>query len=178
MSYFGQLCKAMGMLAQEKGVIFLGQGVGCPGTTMSDTLREVPSPLLLEMPVAEELQAGMAIGMALGGRLPICIYPRWNFVLCAANQIVNHLDRIPIYSSYTPKVIIRTAVPSDDPFDPGPQHSDDFTDAFKKMLKTVEIYRLSSPDLIVPSYRSALTSPFSAILVEYTDLYKNERGNK
>jgi pyruvate/2-oxoglutarate/acetoin dehydrogenase E1 component len=43
----------------------MGQGVGCPGTTMSDTFRDVPAGQKLEMPVAEDMQMGMAIGMAL-----------------------------------------------------------------------------------------------------------------
>lgn len=179
MNYHDELCKAMLMLAEHPKSIFLGQGVGCAGTSMHSTLADVPREKRLEMPVAEELQMGMAIGMALEGYLPICIFPRWNFVLRAADQLVNHLDRLPIYSGgeYKPKVIIRTAVPSTSPFNPQAQHDDDFGDAFRKMLRTVWVQPLARAEQIVPHYRSAAEqySP-STILVEYTDRYRNERG--
>lgn len=168
----------MTMLAKEPNAIFMGQGMWA-GTTMSDTLKGVPDEKKLEMPVAEDLQMGMAIGMALDGMLPICIFPRWNFLLCAANQLVNHLDRLPLYSAggYNPKVIIRTAVPSTEPFNPGPQHDDDFTDAFRRMLRTVHVIQMRADWHIGEAYTEALGAPYSSILVEYTDNYKNERAN-
>ena len=176
-SYFDELCCAMALLASERNVVFMGQGVGCAGTTMSQTFRDVPAAKRLEMPVAEELQMGMAIGMALDGMLPVCVFPRWNFVLRAADQLVNHLDRLPLYSRYKPKVIIRTAVPSKQPFDPGPQHDDDFTVPFRRMLRTVKIVGLAHPADIMPAYAWALRQPRSVILVEYTEQYKNARAS-
>lgn len=167
----------MNTLASQPNAIFLGQGL-FGGTTMSQTLKDVPDKLKLEMPVAEDLQMGMAIGMALDGVLPICIFPRWNFLLCAANQIVNHLDRLPLYSNggYCPKVIIRTAVPSTMPFNPGPQHDDDFTGAFRMMLRTIEVRPAFLIDQVKMAYSHAVHSDRSMLIVEYTDHYKNERG--
>jgi len=178
--YFDELCAAMALVAQQSKSIFMGQGVGNAGTTMSDTFRDVPASQKLEMPVAEDMQMGMAIGMALGGYLPVCVFPRWNFLLCAANQLVNHLDRLQLYSDggYRPKVIIRTAVPSTSPFNPGPQHDDDFTYAFTKMLRTVNVVRLISPAMVVPAYREAIHSKDSTLLVEFVDFYKNQRGEE
>ena len=179
MTYFSSLCDAMTMLAEQPNAIFMGQGMFA-GTTMSDTLKGVPPEKKLEMPVAEDLQMGMAIGMALDGWLPICIFPRWNFLLCAANQLVNHLDRLPLYSAggYRPKVIIRTAAPSTYPFNPGPQHDDDFTGAFRSMLRMVDVVRLEMGDAdIIGAYKRALQSERSTLIVEMTEHYKEERGN-
>ena len=177
--YFSELCRAMAWLAQQPNAIFIGQGVGCAGTTMTDTLKDVPRDRLLEFPVAEDLQMGTATGMALEGLLPVCIFPRWNFMLCAANQIVNHLDRLPLFSAggYNPRVIIRVATPITQGFDPGPQHDDDFTDAFAMMTRTVNIVRLRNAEQIVPSYKAAIASAGSTLLVEYTDSYKDQRAN-
>lgn len=171
--YFSELCRAMEWLAQQPNAMFIGQGVGCAGTTLTDTLRDVPKQNLLEFPVAEDLQMGTAIGMALEGLLPVCIFPRWNFMLCAANQIVNHLDRLPIYSNggYNPRVIIRVAVPITDKFDPGPQHDDDFTAAFRAMLRTVKVVTLETAGAIMAEYQRAVAADHSTILVEYTGLY-------
>lgn len=176
-SYFEELCGAMALVAQNPRAIFMGQGVGNPGTTMSDTFRDVPAAQKLEMPVAEDMQMGMAIGMALEGKLPVCVFPRWNFLICAANQLVNHLDRLPLYSGYRPKVIIRTAVPSKFPFNPGPQHDDDMTGAFSAMLRTVRVVKLHTAGAIVPAYAEALEAQGSTLLVEFTDSYKNARAS-
>src|SRR5262249_40071520 len=178
MTYFDELCRAMGYLAGLPNTIFLGQGVGCAGTTMSQTFRGVPAEKRLEMPVAEELQMGMAIGMSLGGLLPVCIFPRWNFMLRAADQLVNHLDRLPLFSRYEPKVIIRTAVPSKDPFDPGPQHDDDFSLYFEGMFRTVEVLRIKDAKFIMPAYRSAVGSDRSTVIVELTENYRNARATE
>src|SRR5262245_58370758 len=109
----GQLLNhAMLMLAKEPNVIFLGQGVEYGGVATHAHLVDVPMDVRLEMPVAEELQLGIATGLALQGHLPICIYPRIDFMLRAADQLVNHLDKLPLMSrgDFNPKVIIRTRV--------------------------------------------------------------------
>ena len=178
MTYFTELCAAMSMLAQETNMIFLGQGVGNDGTSMAPTFIGIAPEKRLEMPVAEDLQMGMAIGMSLAGMLPVCVFPRWNFLLCAANQLVNHLERLPLYSAggYLPKVIIRVATPSTKPFYPGPQHDDDFSVPFHKMLRTVRVVQLPDAESIMPAYRRALADTYSTILVERTELYKDQRA--
>ena len=50
---------------------------------MYSTLNEsVDKNKLYELPVAEEMQMGMTLGLSLLGKTPISIYPRWNFCLC------------------------------------------------------------------------------------------------
>lgn len=170
----------MMICSEHPRAIVMGQAVAVPGTTMSSTFRDVPMEKRLEMPVAEDMQMGMATGMALAGYRPVCVFPRWNFLLCAANQLVNHLDRLPIYSrgGYRPKVIIRTAVPSKSPFNPGPQHDDDFTDAFKQMFRTINVFMLHETEEILPAYRDAMKSDTSSLLVEFTDAYRNARAEE
>jgi 2-oxoisovalerate dehydrogenase E1 component beta subunit len=178
LSYFDALGIAMELLAHEQNAIFMGQGVAPQGgTTMSDTFKNVPSEKRLEMPVAEDMQMGMAIGMALGGFLPICVFPRWNFLLLAANQLINHLDRLPLYGGVSPKVIIRTAIPSTTPFNPGPQHDDDFTAAFASMCRTVKFVRVETAKAVLMAYQEALASPISTVIVEMTEMYKDARAN-
>ena len=94
MKYSDELTKAMDFLAKDSRTIFLGQAVEYPGTAMTNTLKNIPKNKLYELPVAEEMQMGMAIGFAINGSVPITIYPRWNFLLLAANQLINHLDKI------------------------------------------------------------------------------------
>ncbi|MGO9304233.1 MAG: hypothetical protein ACLP3R_11215 [Candidatus Korobacteraceae bacterium] len=177
-SYHDELCRAMTWLGEQSKTIFIGQGVGNPGIAFSDTFNGVQADKRIEFPVAEEMQVGMCVGMSLNGYIPVCIIPRWNFMLRAADQIVNHLDRLPLYSGgvYRPKVIIRVATPSVSPFNPGPQHDADLTEAFRAMLRTVQIVRLLEATDIVPAYQRAFAGEGSTILCEFTDRYRNQRG--
>ena len=127
------------------------------------------------MPVNEEMQMGISNGLAIGGAVPISIYPRWNFLLLAMNQLVNHLDKYSIYTDgeFAPKVIIRTGIGSVRPLNPQIQHSGDYTDGFREMLSTVEVIRLDEPEDIFPAYYKAYnrTDGKSTILVEWGDFY-------
>lgn len=166
------------MLAQDKRTFFIGQAVACPGTAMTTTLKNVAREKLLELPVAEEMQMGMSIGLALSGHIPVSIFPRWNFLLVGTNQLVNHLDKLSIMSNggYQPKVIIRTGIGSVRPMHPQFQHVGDYTEAFRLMCPNVEIIRLEEPEDIFPAYQKALEREDgkSTILVEYGDYY-NEK---
>ena len=174
MTYYDELCKAMEMLAEHPRSIFLGQAVEDEGTGMTRSFAKVPRDKLLELPVFEDTQLGMSIGLSLAGELPISVYPRINFLLLAVNQLVLHLDRLPLYSGWKPKVIIRTAVATPEPLDPGPQHLGDFSDGLYRMLKTVEIVKLVHTSQIVPNYKYALERNSSTILVEYVNLYGSQ----
>lgn len=178
MKYFEELSRAMEMLAQDKRTFFIGQAVACPGTGMTTTLKNVPREKLLELPVAEEMQMGMSIGLALSGYVPISFFPRWNFLLLAVNQLVNHLDKLHVMSNggYQPKVIIRTGIGSIRPMHPQFQHVGDYTEAFRLMCPNIEIIRLEEPEDIFPAYKKALEREDgkSTILVEYGDYY-NEK---
>lgn len=164
----------MDMLAADPRTLFLGQAVEYPGTGITNTLKNVPRDRMQELPVAEEMQLGMCTGLGISGFVSVSIFPRWNFLLLAANQLVNHLDRLPIYSNggYRPHVIIRVAVPSVAPLDPQAQHDADFTDQFQMMCHTVQFWRLSTASQIVPAYEHALRNPGAHLLVERVDLYE------
>ena len=175
MKYFDELKRSMEFLAQDPRTLFLGQAVACPGTAMSNTLKDVAPAKLLELPVCEELQMGMTNGLALAGMVPVSIFPRWNFLLLAVNQIVNHLDKMDLMSNggYKPKVIIRTGIGSERPLHPQHQHVGDYTDAFRLMCRSIEIIRLDEPDQIFPAYKKALERDDgkSTIIVEYGDYH-------
>lgn len=164
--YFTNLCAAMSFLAEQQDTIFMGQAVAVPGTAMARTFRDVATEKLLELPVAEDMQMGMAIGMSLEGYLPICCYPRINFLLLAMNQLVLHLDKIPQFSEYRPKVIIRTSIGTNSPMNPGPQHLGDYTFGIAHMLKEVCVVHLCDADEIIPQYKLAHSRVQSTILVE------------
>jgi len=177
-AYFDELKRSMNMLAQDERVLFLGQAVACPGTAMSNTLLDVPKHKLLELPVNEEMQMGMTNGLAIAGNIPVSIYPRWNFLLLAMNQLINHLDKFQVMSNggYRPKAIIRTGIGSERPLHPQHQHVGDYTEALRLMCTTIDVIRLDEPEDIFPAYQRAIERDDgrSTLLVEYGDYY-NEK---
>ena len=165
----------MNYLAKNERTIFLGQAVKVPGTSMSNTFKEINPNKLIELPVAEEMQMGITNGFAINGLIPVSVFPRWNFLLLAMNQLINHLDKIKLMSNdgYKTKVIIRTGIGSKKPLHPQYQHVGDFTDAVKKMCTNIEIIKLNEVKDIFPSYKKALEREDgkSTIVVEYGDYY-------
>ena len=176
MKYFDELKASMDMLAKDPRVVFIGQAVEYAGTAMSNTLKDVPKEKLIEMPVFEDTQMGMTLGLALSGYIPVSIFPRWNFLICATNQLVNHVDKIMMMSDYRPRMIIRTGIGSERPLHPQHQHVGDYTDAYRLMCPNIDIVRLEEPRQIFNAYCSAYlrTDGKATLLVEYGDYY-NEK---
>ena len=176
MKYFDELKRAMEMLAGDPRVIFMGQAVEYAGTAMSNTLKDVPKEQLLEMPVFEDTQMGMTLGLALAGYIPVSIYPRWNFLICATNQLVNHVDKITLMSDYKPRIIIRTGIGSERPLHPQHQHVGDYTDAYRLLCPNIDIIRLEEPRHVYDAYCTAYLRQDgkATVLVEYGDYY-NEK---
>ena len=119
------------------------------------------------------MQLGISFGMSLNGRVPVSIFPRWNFLLLASNQLVNHIDKLNEMSDYKSKMIIRTSIGSQRPLHPQCQHVDDFTEGFKKMCKNVDIIRLDEPEQIFDAFVKAYerTDNKITLLVEWGDYY-------
>lgn len=174
MTYFDELKRTMEWLATMNNTFFIGQAVGSSGTAMYNTLKDIDPAKRLELPVAEEMQMGISTGLALEGFVPISVYPRWNFMLCAISGLVNHLDKYPMISEYHPKVIIRTGIGSVNPLDPQWQHKGDFTEAIQKMCKTVKVVRLDRPEQIWRSYYEAYKARHSTILCEVSDFLNED----
>ena len=152
-----ELINTMIWLGQKPDAIFLGQGIKYPGHCMYETLIGVPENKKIEFPVAEELQLGVCIGLSLLNLSPLCLFPRVNFLFRAADQLINHLDKIELISSrqFKPFVIIRTMNGSTDPLDPGPQHKGDYTDALRAATSSVMVIKLREPEHILKSYKWA-----------------------
>jgi len=178
MTYFDELKRSMDWLASKEDTLFLGQAVEYPGTAMTNTIKNVDRSKLLEMPVNEDMQMGITLGMALNGTVPVSFYPRWNFLILAANQLVNHVDKIKIMSDggYCPKIIIRTSIGSQRPLHPQHQHIADFTAGFKGLCDFIDIIRLDEPHQIFEAYKFAYERKDNrpTVLVEWGDYY-NEK---
>lgn len=165
----------MQRLAKNKKVIFLGQQVA--SEDFYGTLKGIPLDRRIEMPVAEEMQVGLSIGLSLEGFIPVSIYQRMDFLPRACDQLVNHLNLIDDMSRglFRPKVIIRTTIGSKAPLDVGPQHCQDLTKMFQAVLK-FPVLKVTTPDEVNHAYSLAYTSDTSLMVIEVQDLYKTQKS--
>ncbi len=171
-NYKDEIKKAMELLAQNDKVVFLGQTVSYKGSTIFGSVKDIPESKRIELPIMEEVQMGISIGLSLEGFIPVSIYPRIDFMILATNQLVNHLDKIYELSDgrFNPKVIIRTMLGSKDPLYPGPQHCQDHTEAYKLMLTNIDVIKIDRVKDIVLAYEQALKKDKSSLIVETASL--------
>ena len=156
--YQKQIVKAMKLLGKEENTIFIGQTIKYGGSPMYNSMKFVPSVKIIELPVFEDTQMGMSIGLALEGFIPVSIFPRIDFLICAINQLVNHLDKCEEMSKgeFKPGVIIRTQIGNTKPIYPGCQHCGDYYAGIKAMCKHIEIIKIRNEKEVLPSYKLAL----------------------
>jgi len=157
MEYLEECKKAMEWLSQKKDTIFIGQTVVYEGSPMYRSLIDVPISKKIEMPIAEDMQMGISIGLALEGFIPISIYPRIDFLLCAINQLINHLDKVEEMShgEFRPGVIIRTQIGNTKPLYPGPQHCGNYYQGLKELCKNILVIKIEKAESIIECYELA-----------------------
>jgi pyruvate/2-oxoglutarate/acetoin dehydrogenase E1 component len=170
-AYFDALTAAMSELAEDPRTIFVGQSVAYGGQRAHQTFADVPMERRIEMPICEDFTIGFATGLALHGFVPVVFIPRWDFLLLAANQIVNHLDKVANSNGFRAKVIIRTSVGAREPLDPGEQHVGDYCAPFRLMLKRTVVLECCSEKYVAEQYRAALAAQGPVIVVERMRMY-------
>lgn len=168
--YHKAIKEEMEEFAKNPNVLFIGQQVA--SEDFYNTLKDVSMKKRTEMPVAEELQLGMSIGLAMEGYLPISIYQRIDFLPRAMDQLVNHLNLIKTMSRgmYNPKVIIRTTIGTNKPFDVGLQHNKDLTELFKVALN-FPVIKVTTVEEVKEAYQMAREIDSSILIIEEQELY-------
>ena len=171
--YKDSLTNMMTKLGKMDNTVFLGQQILFPGNPMSGTLIDVPKEKMIELPVMEDSQMGMSLGMAMTGKFVITFYPRWDFLICAANQLVNHVDKIELMSNgqWKPNMIIRVAKGSEIPLNPGPQHRGNYFNEFQSITQTIKFFDCLTVDDIQNAYNHAINEGGITLINEYPEKY-------
>lgn len=169
--YKDALTAAMTFLGEQQDTIFIGQQIVYAGNPMSTTLGNVSKDKMIELPVMEETQMGMSLGLAMTGKTVITFYPRWDFIIVAANQLINHVDKYELMTGKSANLLIRLGKGSSTPLDPGHQHKGDYLVEFNSLCPNVTFHNLLTVDDIQASYLEAWSSGGVHVLVEYPELY-------
>ena len=165
------LTTAMTTLAKLDETIFIGQQIVYAGNPMSTTLGEVSKEKMIEVPVMEETQMGMTLGLAITGKTVISFYPRWDFLISAANQLINHVDKYELMTGKKVNILIRVGKGADVPLDPGHQHKANYIEEFKTMCPNIEVHDLKTWQDVELSYNYVIKEGGIHILAEYPELY-------
>jgi len=169
--YKDSLINAMTYLGNKDDTIFIGQQIVYAGNPMSTTLGNVPKDKMIEVPVMEETQMGMSLGLSMTGKTVITFYPRWDFLVSSTNQLVNHVDKYTLMTGKKANILIRLGKGSDKPLDPGHQHKGNYINEFKSLCPNIKFHGLINYSSIVDSYISAYEEGGVHVLIEYPELY-------
>lgn len=175
MEYKDSLTIAMTKLGKMDNTIFLGQQILFPGNPMSSTLVDVPKEKMIELPVMEDSQMGMSLGLAMTGKFVITFYPRWDFLICAANQLINHVDKMELMSNgqWKPNMIIRVGKGSEIPLNPGPQHRNNYFKEFQSITQTIKFFDCLTADDVKNAYAHAINEGGITLINEYPEKYNS-----
>jgi pyruvate/2-oxoglutarate/acetoin dehydrogenase E1 component len=165
-SYIQKIQEAMLFLSKKKKAIFLGQSVKYPGSSIFESLKTVPKNKKIELPVFEDVQMGLTLGLALEEYFPISCYPRYDFLILGLNQLVNHLDKVNYLTnnSFKSRIFIRTMIGARKPLNAGPQHTQDITNGLKKILTYIKIIHIKKNSNIIKIFKNALSDKKKIIL--------------
>ena len=132
------------------------------------TLKNVSNEQKIEMPIAENLMVGLAIGMSFEGFRPVVYFERHDFMLVAADAIINHADKIERLShgEFSVPVIFKSVVADGGLFYAGPVHSQNFTELFTKSVN-FPVLIPKTPSEVVAMYKFAEKANRPVMIVEH-----------
>lgn len=173
--YFDEIKRSMTWLGQQDNIRFIGQTCGVPGTFMYPTLEGVPPEKRMEFPVCESLNMQFGLGVALTHKTVVLQYPRMNFLILAASDMANMVDKMPKISNnkVIPHIIIRTSIGPSSPVDCGPQHKSDFTVSFKTMFDWIKVKNINCASQAMSVYQEAYNYKGTTLVIEDGNKYND-----
>ena len=171
MKYIDAVKKSMQMLAEDNRTCFIGYNVR-HGSAYG-TLKDIPESQKLETPLAENLMAGLAMGMSLEGLKPVLYFERHDFIYNALDALVNQLNKIEQLSQgeYIFPIIIRAVAGGVKPFYAGLTHTADLTELFKSIF-SFPVYAPETSAEVIKAYEIAMASEGPVLISERKDLYE------
>ena len=160
-------------LVEEHGYYIIGQGARDGGHGMSATIDESLKKNCIELPVFEETQTGIALGMGLSGKNVMSIYPRFDFFISGLSQLINHSDKLNVMShgKFSPNVVFRVGVGAKVPIDAGPQHTNNYTKQMREMLTDIKVHELSRGTKPLAVFDEVISLGGIHLIIEHYEYY-------
>ena len=161
---------SMDMLGEKEETIFVGYNVR--HSFADQTLADIPENQLLETPLAENLMAGLTIGMSLEGFRPVLYFERHDFIFNALDALVNQVSKMETISQgqFKIPVIIRAVVGGIYPFYAGATHTSDYVDIFRDLF-TFPVLKPLTGYQVLDAYQYAANCNGPVLISEQRGLY-------
>jgi pyruvate/2-oxoglutarate/acetoin dehydrogenase E1 component len=163
-------------MRRDPSVFCLGEDIGAFGGAFKVTdgfIGEFGPDRVLDMPLAENLIIGAAVGAAIEGMRPVAEMQFADFIACGFDQLVNVAAKMHYRQGVAVPMVVR--LPSGGGFSGGPFHS-----------QNPEAWFLQSPGLkvVAPSTAadakglliSAIRDPNPVMFLEHKHLYRRVKG--
>ncbi|MCD6061057.1 MAG: alpha-ketoacid dehydrogenase subunit beta [Moraxellaceae bacterium] len=162
-------------LREDENVVVLGEDVGRNGGVFRATvgLREQFGPRrVLDTPLAENLIAGISVGMAAQGLRPVAEIQFFGFIYAALEHLISHAARLRnrTRGRLTCPLTVRV------PFGGGihaPEHHSESTEALLAHIPGLKVVAVSSPRTAYGLLLAAIRDPDPVIVLEPERLYRS-----
>ncbi len=164
-------------MQRDPAVFILGEDVGLFGGAFKVTeglYAEFGEQRVIDMPIAEGLIIGAAIGAAMTGLRPVAELMTVNFALLAMDQIVNHAAKIRYMFGGKAKVPLVIRMPGGGGNQLGAQHSQSL-EAYFLHCPGLRVVTPSTPEDAKGLLKEAIRDDNPVIFLEHENLY-NTRG--
>ncbi len=161
-------------LENDPNVVVFGEDVGVNGGVFRATLglqQKFGKERVLDCPLAENMIAGLSVGMAAAGLKPVAEIQFMGFIYSALDQIISHASRLRnrTQGRLSCPMVIRT------PFGAGihaPEHHSESTEAIFAHIPGLRVVIPSTPRRAYGLLLAAIRDPDPVIFLEPTRLYR------
>lgn len=161
-------------LAENENVVLLGQDIGANGGVFraTDKLQQrFGASRVIDMPLAENLIAGMTVGMATQGLLPVAEFQFMGFIYAAIDQIISHASRMRnrTRGRITCPAVFRA------PYSGGigaPEHHSESTEAIFAHIPGIRVVIPSTPERAYRLLLAAIDNPDPVVFLEPKRIYR------
>jgi len=161
-------------LAADRDVVVFGEDVGANGGVFRATIdlqSQFGVDRVFDTPLAENMIAGLAVGMAAQGLKPVAEIQFMGFIYAALDQLISHASRMRhrTQGRLTCPMVMRT------PFGGGihaPEHHSESTEALFAHIPGLRVVIPSSPQQAYGLLLASIRDPDPVVFLEPTRLYR------
>lgn len=164
------------LMNQNSNILCFGLGVtdekGVFGTTIG-LKKSFGDNRVFDTPTSENAMTGIAVGLAIKGKLPILCHQRFDFALLSIDQIVNSAAKwnFMFGGQFEVPLTIRMIIGRG--WGQGPTHSQDFSSWFLNVPGIRVIY-LSRPEITKSVFKQVVLNRSPCILIEHRWIHNFE----
>ncbi len=161
-------------LAADPEVVVFGEDVGLDGGVFRATvglLQKYGNNRVIDTPLAENLIAGISIGLAAQGFKPVAEFQFMGFIYAGLDQIISHASRMRnrTRGRISCSLVMRT------PYGGGihaPEHHSESTEALFAHIPGLRVVIPSSPAMAYGLLLASIRDPDPVIFLEPTKIYR------